>query len=169
MARAGAGIDLHLACAMGDLRRVRAFVGSAPEAINAEVAGKEKIFGAEGETPLGIAARYGQKKVVEFLLAHGALAARHPSPLPGAVHKGDRTIVKRLLEAGADPNAFGPHGYGALYAAAVYGNLAMIQLLLSSGARLDLKDREHHSTPVGWAAYHHHRRAVAHLKARGGV
>jgi ankyrin repeat protein len=169
LAKAGAEIDLHLACALGDLRRVKAFARDSPYAINAKFAGKEKTFCAEGETPLGIAARYGQRQVVDFLLAQGASATGDSSPLPGAVARGDRTIVKQLLEAGADPNAFGPHGYASLHGAAIRGNLSMIRMLLSTGAKLDLKDKEHHSTPVGWAAYHRHPRVVAFLKARGGV
>ena len=169
LAKAGAEIDLHLACALGDLRRVKAFVRNTPNAVNAKFAGKEKTFCAEGETPLGMAARYGQRQVVDFLLAQGASATGDPSPLPGAVAGGDRTIIKQLLGAGADPNAFGAHGYAALHAATIHGNLAMIRMVLSTGASLDLKDNEHHSTPVGWAAYHKHPRVVAFLKARGGV
>jgi ankyrin repeat protein len=168
IAKAGAGIDIPLACAIGDLRQVRALLRKNPNAINAKVTGKRKVVGAEGETPLGIAARHGHRNVVGFLLAHGALAASHPSPLPGAVHRGDRLIVRQLIRAGADPNAFGPHGHAALHAAAVYGNLAMIRLLLSSGARLDLKDKTFDSTPIGWAAHHKHEHAVRILRAREG-
>jgi ankyrin repeat protein len=169
LAKAGADVDIHLASAMGDLRRVRALLLRAPNAINTRVTAKKKTIGAEGETPLGLAARYGQKRVVEFLLERGALARTDPSPLPGAVHRRDRIIVKRLLDAGADPNVFGPYGHAALHAAAVYGNLAMIRLLLSAGARLDLKDKDHDSTPLGWAEYHKHERAVRFLKAQGAV
>ena len=171
LAKAGAAIDLHLACALGDLRRVKAFVRNRPNAVNKKFAGKgkEKTFCAEGETPLGIAARYGQRHVVNFLLAQGASATGDPSPLPGAAARGDRTIVKQLLEAGANPNTFGPHGYAALHGATIHGNLALIRMLLSAGARLDLKDKEHQSTPVGWAAYHKHPRVVAFLKARSSV
>lgn len=77
-------------------------------------------------------------------------------------------MVTQLIRAGADPNAFGPHGHTALHAAAVYGNLAMIRLLLSSGARLDLKDKTFDDTPIGWAAHHKHERAVRFLRARSG-
>jgi ankyrin repeat protein len=169
LAKAGADVDIHLASAAGDLGRVKAILRRAPSAINARVSEKKKTIGAEGETPLSLAARYGQRRVLEFLLEHGALATTDPSPLPGAVHRRDRVIVKRLLEAGADPNVFGPYGHAALHAAAVYGNLAMIRLLLSAGARLDLRDKDHDSTPLGWAEYHKHERAVQFLKARGAV
>ncbi|MGH9347570.1 MAG: ankyrin repeat domain-containing protein [Vicinamibacterales bacterium] len=165
----GAVVDIHLACAMGDLRRVRALVARNPEAVNKKIGSKRKPIGIKGETPLGVAARYGQRNAVGFLLQHDAVAATDPSPLPDAVRKGDPIIVKRLLKAGADPNAFCPHGHAALHMAASRGDVAMIRLLLSSGARLDLKDKEHDSTPLGWAAYHEHKQAFDFLKAHGGV
>lgn len=74
--------------------------------------------------------------------------------------------MKRLLEAGADPNAFCSHGHAALHVAARAGNLAMIRLLLSCGARLDLEDKQHHSPPLGWAGYFGQKRALALLQAR---
>ena len=83
--------------------------------------------------------------------------------------KGDRFIVKRLLESGADPNAFGPAGHPALHVASINGKLGMMRLLLAWGARLDLRDKEHDGTPLGWAAYPRQKKAAALLKAAGGV
>jgi ankyrin repeat protein len=168
LATAGASVDIHLACAMGDVKRVGAFVRHDPDAVHARVVGAKKTIAGEGETPLTVAARYGRRKIVDFLLAHGAQATSVPSPLPGAVHKGDRVLVQRLLRAGADPNILGPYGHAALHAAAVYGNLAMIRLLLSHGARLDLKDAEHDGMPLNWAVYHRHERAAALLRKHVG-
>src|SRR5262245_19358310 len=102
LAKAAGDLDIHLACAIGDLRRVRSLIGLNPDAINARLTGAQKTFAAARETPLCVAARYGQGRVVEFLLERGAKATSDPSPLPGAVHKGDRLIVTRLLKAGAD-------------------------------------------------------------------
>jgi ankyrin repeat protein len=168
LAKAGARVDLHLACAMGDVDRVRAFVRTNLDAVHTRVEGQKKTFAGEGETPLTVAARYGQRKMIEFLLAQGAVATSAPSPLPSAVHKGDRNLVQRLLRAGADPNTLGSHGHAALHAAAVYGNAAMIRLLLSHGAQLDLRDTEHHGTPFDWAVYHGHPRAAGLLRKRAG-
>jgi hypothetical protein len=53
--------------------------------------------------------------------------------------------------------------------AARTGDLVIIRLLLSSGARLDLEDKEHDSTPLGWAAFHQRKRAFDFLKAHGAV
>ncbi len=168
VANAGAGVDIHLACAMGDLRLTKALVRKDPQAINATVVEAKKTIGENGETPLGIAARYGRGRLVQFLLEHGASVSNGPSPLPGAVLKGDRLIVKRLLQAGADPNAFGPHGHPALHVASINGKVGMMQLLLTWGAWLDLRDKEHDSTPLGWATYRKQTKAAALLKAAGG-
>src|SRR5262245_38581632 len=65
LAKAGASADVHLACAMGDVDRVRAFVRSNPDAVHARVEGGKKTIAGEGETPLTMAARYGQRKIVE--------------------------------------------------------------------------------------------------------
>ncbi|HET7217888.1 MAG TPA: ankyrin repeat domain-containing protein [Vicinamibacterales bacterium] len=167
IANAGAGIDIFVACAIGDLRRVKALVRDDPGILEARV-GKDRAIGAEGETPLAIAARHGRGNIVAFLLAHGAHAAATPSILPGAVHRGDRGIVRHLIAAGADPNAFGPHGHAALHIAAVYGKMPMIRLLVAHGARFDLKDRVHDGTPYDWAVYHKHPRAAAYLKTAAG-
>jgi ankyrin repeat protein len=167
LAKAGADVDIFLAAAAGDLRRVKATVARDPSIVNARVREKGRAIGAVGETPLGVAARFGRADVVEHLLANGAQANTDPSPLPGAIHGRNRAIVKRLLDAGADPNTFGPHGHAALHIAAVYGNLATIRLLMSRGARLDLLDKEHDSTPKGWAQYHKHERAAAILRDAG--
>ncbi len=171
VAQAGPGVDIHLACGMGDLRRVRALVRGNPDTVNATVpvspvnVNAKKTIGVDGESALGIAARYGHQHVVEFLLAHGASASTGPSPLTGAVEKGHRLIVKRLLDAGADPNAFGPQGHPPLHMASINGRLGIMRLLLARGARLDVRDKEHDSTPLGWAAYRNQKKAVALLKA----
>jgi ankyrin repeat protein len=164
IARAAGGITIFVAAALGDRRIVRALLRRNPRLLHAKV-GPDRAFGGEGETPLGIAARFGRREVVALLLEHGAPATTTPSPLPGAVSKGDLAIVRRLLAAGADPNAFGPYAHAALHAACIQGKLPMIRLLLSRGARLDLRDREYHGTPLGWAQHFHHPAAARLLRS----
>jgi ankyrin repeat protein len=168
IAEAGGGMTVFVAAALGDLKTMRAMARRNPRLVDAKV-GKDKGFGGPGETPLGIAARFGQRTMVTVLLKAGASPATTPSPLPGAAHKGDLVIVRRLLDAGADPNAFGPYGYAAIHAACIFGNLSIIRLLLARGARMDLRDREHHATPLGWAQYHHLKRVVRFFRSRGVV
>jgi ankyrin repeat protein len=163
IARAGGGMTIFVAAALGDRKTVRALLRRKPTLLHATV-GRDRAFGGEGETPLGIAARFGRRGVVALLLEAGAPATTTPSPLPGAVGKGDPVIVRRLLEAGADPNEFGPYAHAALHAACIEGRLSMIRLLLSRGARLDLRDREHHGTPLGWAQYFRHPAAARLLR-----
>jgi ankyrin repeat protein len=163
IARAGGGMTIFVAAAIGDLRLVRAMLRRHPRLLVARV-GRDKGFGGEGETSLGIAARFGRRRVVAFLLDSGASARTEPSPLPGAVQSGDIALVRRLLAAGGDPNAYGPHGYTALHAACIAGKLPMIRLLLSHGARQDLRDREHDATPLGWATFFRQSKAARLLR-----
>jgi ankyrin repeat protein len=164
IAKAGGGVTIFVGAAIGDQKIVRALLQKNPRLVTARAAKHMEFAGAD-ETPLGLAARFGQRAMVRLLLEAGASAATTPSPLPGAVYKGDLTIVRGLLDAGADPNAFGPHGYAALHAACISGRLPMIRLLLSRGARLDLRDREHHGTPLAWAEYHRHAPAARLLRS----
>jgi len=160
IAEAGGGVTMPLACAMGDLKRVKQIIAKNPKALNARVKGKTSVLGAQGETPLAIAARFGRREVVSFLLKKGAAANTDPSPLTGAAYKKDRVIVKQLLDAGVNPDSFGPHGHSALHAAAANGDVAMIKLLLARGARKDLKDKEHDGTPLAWAHFFKHHDSV---------
>lgn len=47
---------------------------------------------------------------------------------------GDADIVQLLLDAGADPRALSPDGYGPLHAAAAGGDTEVVRLLLAAGA-----------------------------------
>jgi len=165
IARAGGGMTVFVAAALGDLKTVRALVRKTPRLLIARVR-KDTAFEGAGETALGVAARFGRRSIVKALLDAGASAATTPSPLPAAARGGDLHIVRRLLDAGADANAFGPHGHVALHAACIDGRLPMIRLLLSHAARLDLRDREHNGTPLDWAQFFHHARVARLLRDR---
>ncbi len=55
-------------------------------------------------------------------------------PLWCAAALGDTDDVRRLLAAGADPNAVGDKGHTPLQVAVVYGRTEVIDLLLADGA-----------------------------------
>ena len=59
-------------------------------------------------TPLGMAARWGQRKMTAFLLERGAdpnrTGATWSSPLTWAQKKGHKNIADDLIAAGAAPN-----------------------------------------------------------------
>ena len=135
--RHGAKPDVFEASALGDLETVRRLATANPGAVNA--------FAADGFYPLGLAAFFGHRAIVEFLLKNGAdvkTAARNAqkvSALHGAVARRGVEIVKMLLEAGADPNARQERGFVPLHVAAANGNAALVELLLKHGACADAK------------------------------
>jgi ankyrin repeat protein len=74
-----------------------------------------------------------------------------------AAQWGEVETAALLLDAGADPSRFNPPGTHAhttpLHQAAWAGHLEMARLLVNRGAKLDIRDKIYHSTPLGWARY----------------
>jgi len=72
-----------------------------------------------------------------------------------AVINGHVEAARVALDAGADVNAFLPvHSHStALHQAANDDDVALIELLLSRGARKDVRDTLWDSTPLGWAIF----------------
>src|SRR5260370_4946887 len=93
--RHGAKPDVFEASALGDLETVRNVVGGDRALVNA--------FAADGFYPLGLAAFFWHRAIVEDLLKNGAdvkTSARHAqkvTALPGARAPPDLRIVKTLL------------------------------------------------------------------------
>jgi ankyrin repeat protein len=159
--RYGAKPDVFEASALGDLETVRKLVTANPAAVNS--------FAADGFYPLGLAAFFGYRAIVEFLLKNGAdvkAAARNAQKVT-AMHagatRGDAEIVKMLLEAGADPNAQQERGFVPLHSAAANGNFPVVQLLLQHGARADAK-ADDGKTPADMAADRGHKDLAETLK-----
>jgi peptide-methionine (S)-S-oxide reductase len=75
--------------------------------------------------------------------------------------------ARSALEAGADVNAFLPiHGHStALHQAALTDDPELLALLISHGARRDVKDTVWNGTPLDWAIHHDCQRAVTFLDA----
>jgi Ankyrin repeats (3 copies) len=80
----------------------------------------------------------------------------------------DQVEAARLaLEAGADVNAFLPiHGHStALHQAVLTDDPELIALLVSHGARRDIRDTVWDGTPLDWAIHEDRQRARAFLEA----
>ena len=97
----------------------------------------------EAGTPLILAARYGGKEMVEFLIARGAnINATNfigLTSLHEAANYGHREIVELLIAKGADVNASGVNKNGniispPIVAASYKGHLDILKLLFSNGA-----------------------------------
>jgi ankyrin repeat protein len=94
----------------------------------------------DGFTPLQYGAFFGREDVVAELLARGAdvgAASANPmkvQPLHSAATIQSVAICRRLLEAGADPDARQQVGYTPLMSAALRGNEELVELLLAHGA-----------------------------------
>ncbi len=93
-----------------------------------------------GFTPLLFAARQGDLDSARLLLAKGAdvndTAPDGTSALVVATHSGHGTLAIFLLDRGANPNA-AEAGYTALHAAALTGDLDLVEALLAHEARPD--------------------------------
>jgi ankyrin repeat protein len=90
------------------------------------------------------------------LLPSADAEARHRALSLAAQH-GHVQIVRLLLDAGEDPNRYNLEGNHAhttpLHQAVLGGHEAVVRLLVTRGARLDIRDTIWNGTPLGWALH----------------
>ena len=100
--------------------------------------------GTNGKTALMIAAREGNKDLVDLLIERGAdINAKNindGTPLMFAAINGNPEIISMLIDAGAEANATGTNGWGALMVAVAKGHHYSAQLLLDAGADVNSVD-----------------------------
>ena len=126
----GAPVDLRIAAGIGDLQLLESFV-------------------TEGATirpdAVGLPGQPGPKLTVpEGLIQALSYAARN----------GQIAAARKLLDWGAEIDALVPHfdvGCTPLHQAVAGGHASMVEMLIAQGARLDVRDDAHDSTPCGWA------------------
>ena len=123
------------AAAMGELDAVKKSVEADAKMVDA--------FAPDGFTVLGLTIFFRQPEVATYLMDAGAdvnLAAanaRKVAPVHAACARQDLSMLKRLLDKGADPDAAQEGGFTALRAAIQTGNVEMEALLRSAGATRD--------------------------------
>ena len=119
---------------------------------------------ARGATlTLTVAAALGREIPLDDADAHEKQLA-----LTAAAFYGNARAVGRLVEAGADVKAFSPDGFHAhatpLHQAVFADSLDSVRILVEAGAPLDVEDRAHHGTPLGWAEYLGHPEIASYLR-----
>jgi ankyrin repeat protein len=125
--------------------------------------------GARVDT-LAAAAGLGRIDDVRRMLSHASGDDRHRA-LALAAQLGHPAIVSLLLDASEDPNRYNPPGTHAhsmpLHQAIAAGHLDVVKILVERGARLDVKDKIHEGTPLGWAKYCGQPEIEAYLLQKG--
>ena len=98
-----------------------------------------------GNTALTEACKGGHDDVIDALRKAGASlgvdGGHQASILCNTVFEGDLKLLLRYLRAGADVNAVDYDGRSALHVAASKGNVPAVEVLVSEGANMKLKDR----------------------------
>jgi len=97
--------------------------------------------------------RLGDREMLAKLIETDPAIARRDEVMMAAVDFGHHDLVRWLIERGANVNARSASGSGgtALHSAAWNGDLEMAKLLVSAGADIHARDREHNNTPEGFA------------------
>jgi ankyrin repeat protein len=148
----GAELNIFDAAATGDLDRLKALAAEDTELIGS--------YSPDGFTPIGLAAFFGRKDVLDFLLQHGAdpnAASKNQmrvTPLHSAVAHRDPEIatamVESLLSNGAKVNIAQDGGWTPLHQAAAHGQMEIMKLLLDRKADVNAESDDG-TTPLRMA------------------
>jgi hypothetical protein len=118
---------------------------------------------------LPVVAALGRMEDARRLLPVASSEDRHLA-LSLASDFGQIEIVRLLLDAGEDPNRYNPVGGHShttpLHQAAGAGHEEVVQLLVTRGARLDMKDVLWRATPEEWARHAGNTAIEAYLHAQ---
>jgi ankyrin repeat protein len=113
-------------------------------------------FSGDGFTPLALACFFGHEEAATWLVNQGAsvtLAADNKmgvAPIHAATGGRHTSLLRMLVENGADVNARQQQGFTALHAAAQNGDSEAVRLLLDHGADRELR-ADSNQTPLDLA------------------
>ena len=165
---------LNAAMASGELEFEQLLRGEDAEAIRAhiEAGGDPNFKMPAGKTPLIVAAKIGDPKLVQLLLDLGsdvnAATETGGTALMFAAIRGNLETVELLIGHGADVNATAHFNWTALMVAAVKGHDVVVRVLLDHGANANVADT-YGWTPLMRAAYENRTAAVRALTSSGKV
>jgi ankyrin repeat protein len=129
--RDGVGdLDVFEAAALGDNAQLVSLLEK-----NRDLA---KAHSSDGFTPLHLACFFGQVEAAETLINYkaevNAVSPNRIAVIHSAAASRNATLVKLLLQAGANPNLQQQGGYTALHEAAMHNSVERAQALLDAGA-----------------------------------
>ena len=132
---------LHKACQDGDLSRVKSLLKRRQQDINE--------FDSKHWTPLHCAASARQLDICKYLLSRGANPSLTTSNNATALHYIARmkehallpTILKALVDKGADVNHPNTYTTTPLHEAALRGSVTCMQFLLTNNAKIDAQNK----------------------------
>ena len=165
LASSGAEMTVFEAAALGRTETLQELLAADPARANA--------VSADGFSPLGLAAFFGQPAAARLLLDHGAdpnavsQNAMRVAPLHSAVAARDLDIAEALLTHGASVNAAQADDFTPLHEAAQNGQVEMIELLLAHGADPHARKSDG-QTPLDVAREAGQQAAIAALAEREG-
>jgi uncharacterized protein len=107
----------------GDLERVKEMISADPRLVDAQT--------GTGDSAVLTAVYHRHKEIANLLVARGATLT-----LGEACAAGERERAERLLEEGADVNAYTPDGWTPIHLAAFFGHAKVAELLLACGANV---------------------------------
>jgi ankyrin repeat protein len=126
-----------------------------------EVASLLEKIGAEtqplspGDLLLAACGR-GDIEAARRLASPELIAALRPADhrlLPEAAASSREATVAAYVAAGFPVDTTDSAGATALHHSAIHGRARQVRVLLDAGAATDIRDREHSSTPLGWASF----------------
>ncbi|CAM9598101.1 unnamed protein product [Ectocarpus fasciculatus] len=160
------GTALHVAAAIGQVEIVSNLLF---------LAGADKdALDRNGRSALMWAATHGRLNVVETLIKTGAdvnIRCRPPqcdSALHAAARAGHVSVLKAILEQGANVDSCNGKGRNALHAAAEWDQASAIDALIEAGASIELKSTKGR-TPLFCAALFNQRKAMLTLLRHGAI